>query len=363
MDYPHPLVNIVNGKIDYSNAYAVGIGEWDKIAVAYAYGVYINEEESLNKVLDDAAKAGYRNISDEDSRDRGGCNPYGHLWDNGADAVDELKNVLAVRKKAIEQFSIHNIRSGEGHDKLEEVFVPLYFYHRYQTEAAVKLIAGIDFHYGQKGDGLPLPKVIDVTRQREALNAILETTTSEVLAIPQEQLQLMAPRGMYSNGRETMSGKTGPAFDAIGAATTSANFTFKLLLHPARASRLIQQNVMDENQLSLEDVLDELLNRYVENEFENTFKKEIHEAVNAELLTCLMSLAQDEDAYAHVGSAVDMKLAELQEHLDDKKSRTKYDRSYLHDLNIYFKDPSKVKKKEVDKIPDGSPIGSGCSYE
>ena len=36
MDYPHPLVTVTpNGTIDLTNAYAVGIGEWDSIAVRY----------------------------------------------------------------------------------------------------------------------------------------------------------------------------------------------------------------------------------------------------------------------------------------------------------------------------------------
>jgi hypothetical protein len=38
MDYPHPLEKLnADGTIDLSDAYAVGIGEWDKIAIAYGY--------------------------------------------------------------------------------------------------------------------------------------------------------------------------------------------------------------------------------------------------------------------------------------------------------------------------------------
>ena len=39
MDYPHPLETLkADGTIDLTDAYAVGIGEWDKVAVRYAYG-------------------------------------------------------------------------------------------------------------------------------------------------------------------------------------------------------------------------------------------------------------------------------------------------------------------------------------
>ena len=38
MDYPHPLEKLnADGTIDLSDAYAAGIGEWDKVAIAYAY--------------------------------------------------------------------------------------------------------------------------------------------------------------------------------------------------------------------------------------------------------------------------------------------------------------------------------------
>ena len=38
LDYPHPLVKLkADGTLDYSDVYAVGIGEWDKVAITYGY--------------------------------------------------------------------------------------------------------------------------------------------------------------------------------------------------------------------------------------------------------------------------------------------------------------------------------------
>jgi len=38
MDYPHPVIKIEpGGKLDLSDAYATGIGEWDKVAIRYGY--------------------------------------------------------------------------------------------------------------------------------------------------------------------------------------------------------------------------------------------------------------------------------------------------------------------------------------
>ncbi|MBT8272224.1 MAG: zinc-dependent metalloprotease, partial [Bacteroidia bacterium] len=156
MDYPHPSVSLRNGVIDVNNAYATGIGEWDKVTVAYSYSEFggnVDEKAALNEILENAQKRGLRFITDSDARPAGGAHALAHLWDNGESATDELKNVLAVRAKAMSNFSVDNIRTNEPYSVLEDVFVPLYFFHRYQTEAAVKLVGGLDYNYAVKGDG------------------------------------------------------------------------------------------------------------------------------------------------------------------------------------------------------------------
>ena len=52
MDYPHPLIELKNNKIDLSNAYDNGIGDWDKVTVAYSYSEIREEDETdiLNKI-------------------------------------------------------------------------------------------------------------------------------------------------------------------------------------------------------------------------------------------------------------------------------------------------------------------------
>ena len=130
MDYPHPAITVKNGSIDFSEAYDKGIGAWDKVTVAYSYSDFksgTDELLALESILRDAQKNGLRFISDFDARARGGAHAYAHLWDNGKDPSEELKNVLAVRKIALSQFSEDNITSSQPYTVLEDVFVPLYF--------------------------------------------------------------------------------------------------------------------------------------------------------------------------------------------------------------------------------------------
>ena len=60
--------------------------------------------------------------------------------------------MIEIRKKAIENFSEYNVPKGTPNSVLEDVFVPLYFFHRYQTEATAKLIGGMNYNYSLVGD-------------------------------------------------------------------------------------------------------------------------------------------------------------------------------------------------------------------
>jgi hypothetical protein len=144
MDYPHPQIKFKGDQMDFSHAYDTKIGEWDKVSVDYAYGDHKSTAE-LNQVIDNAYTKGLRFITDSDARNPGGAHIYAHLWDNGKTIVDELEHILAVRQKAIANFSIKNIRPNETYSHLEDVFVPLYFLHRYQTEATTKIIGGSEY--------------------------------------------------------------------------------------------------------------------------------------------------------------------------------------------------------------------------
>jgi len=87
--------------------------------------------------------------------------------------------------------------------------------------------------------------------QKEALTSVLNTLSAENLMIPEDKLALFPPRAMgYWRTRESFKGKTGVAFDAISVASTSSDFTLQYLMHPERASRLVQQSAIDTDQLS-----------------------------------------------------------------------------------------------------------------
>ncbi|RZV62754.1 MAG: DUF5117 domain-containing protein [Flavobacteriaceae bacterium] len=366
MDYPHPQVKLTDGKIDLSDAYDTGIGEWDKVTIAYSYSQFpegTNEKKALNNILEQAYGRGLRFISDSDARAQGGAHALAHLWDNGKSAAQELNDVLKIRAHAIENFSADNIRSNEPYSVLEDVFVPLYFFHRYQTEAAVKVIGGLDYNYSVKDDNQFTTKPVSVKEQENALDAILATLKPETLAIPKEKLELFPPRAFgYSRTRESFKGKTGVAFDALSAAATSSDMTLKLLLHPERANRLIQQKALDDDQMGLQDLLEELLSATIKRKKNKGYFGEIQNMVNYSVLDHIMAMAGNDKALPQVTAITSFELMKLKTVLT-KDHINPVAISMVKMIDGFLGNPKGHKSVTYPKIPDGSPIGSGiCTY-
>jgi hypothetical protein len=158
MDYPHPWVTVgVDGVPDLSHAYPAGIGIWDKVAIDYGYrefdrdGQPFEDPAALDKILHDSEQTGLIYITDEDARPLGSAHPHAHLWDNGPDPAAELNRVLTVRAAALSRFGEDAIHVGTPLAQMEDTLVLVYLFHRYQTEAAVKEIGGLDYRCGAMG--------------------------------------------------------------------------------------------------------------------------------------------------------------------------------------------------------------------
>ncbi|MDZ4149246.1 MAG: zinc-dependent metalloprotease [Flavobacteriaceae bacterium] len=377
MDYPHPFVEVQNGQISLKNAYDTGIGAWEKVSVAYAYSDFpanVDEQQALKKILDDSFKSGLRYITDQDARPEGGAHPLAHLWDNGANASAELKRMLQIRKVAIDQFSTANIRTYEPYSVLEDVFVPLYFFHRYQAEATTKLIGGLDYNYAIKGGSEPIWQSVSPEQQREALNALVASVSPETLAIPKNILDLFPPRTFgYGRTRESFKSKTGVAFDALGAAASASDMVFGLLFHPQRASRMIQQKALDANQLGLDELIDLMIANTFDKQWNDAYLNEIQHTVNFSLLENLMHLSASDSVHPQVKAVVNNKLNKLLRGFQlqnmasyDKKSKkdetpklsNAFTAEYARLILDFQKDSEPWKKPTPSDLPDGSPIGS-----
>jgi hypothetical protein len=220
MDYPHPLVRLLQtGDLDFSEAYDTGIGAWDKVSIAWLYSQFpdgTDEDAALEAILSEAREAGLRYISDAHARGPAAAMPEASLWDNGADPVAHLTEVMAVRAHALENFDADRLGEGRPLSELRLTFTPIYLYHRYQTEAAAKAIGGRRFAYETNTGDPGGITVIAPDEQRAALATVLQTLEPEFLDTPDGAARLMAPNPFtdYDSAvrRERISSTSGVAF-------------------------------------------------------------------------------------------------------------------------------------------------------
>lgn len=373
MDYPHPKIETDGkGAVTLANAYATGIGEWDKIAIRYGYEEFSQngnqaEKQGLEGILNDAHKRGYYFLTDEDARPQGGAHPTAHLWDNGVNAIDELQRLMKIRSEVLSRFGVNNIPKGQPLSTLDETLVPMYFLHRYQTEAVSKILGGLDYRYAVRGDGQTITAAIPGTEQRRALNALLATMDVEALALPEELLKLIPPVAYgYNRTRESFRNRTGLPFDALAAPEAAASFTLSFLLHPERVARLVEYSSRDKSLPSLGEMLEKLLAvTWKAPVLQNGYKAEVQRTVNAAVLQGVMRLVQDDEASSQSRAIALQHLDNLRQWLETARKGAKDESvkaAYLLasvQIAEFVKNPKTVVIPKPLAVPPGQPIGCG----
>ena len=393
MDYPAPLVEIKNGKLDLSNAYARGIGVYDKFAITYAYAQFppgADENAQLARVVEDGVARGMLYLTDQDARPFGAAHPLASLWDNGEDPIAMLRHEMEVRRIGLSQFGLGNIPAGTPLSLLEARLLPLYLHHRYQLQAAVKSVGGLYYTYAVKTGALAsgpadrpggaspklVQQIVPAARQRDALAAVLDTVRPEALALPQRILDLIPPPapGFQGNTVELFPKRTDPAFDPVNVATIAADLAVSALVEPHRAARLIDYHARDGSNPDFEEVLAALMRRTWDDPAPRDAQQAaIQRAVQSLVVTRLMDTAANDAASPSVRADATQALRELGERLkapvrnappdiarrhaatDDAAHR----RAVLDDIERFLTRPDAPRKRTPPPpTPPGDPIGS-----
>ena len=311
MDYPHPYVTLTeDNEIDISDAYAVGIGAWDKLAIRWGYADFPDDTDAVAaraKLMNELLASGLSFVADKHARagsfdsGAGPSHSRGSLWDNGADPVAELNRIMALRRVVLDNFSEAVIRRGQPLAKIEDALVPAYLMHRYQLQAAATVLGGRDFTYALKGDGQRPTTLIDGDRQQAALSALLATLSPETLALPSELVALIPPRPpMSGDSRELFPRQTGYLFDPVAAAGTASTLTLGVLLEPKRAARLNQLAAVSNELPNFPAVLDALYKAtWVDVKADTALDQLIAQQVQRQMVDQLLFLANEpRGAYA-----------------------------------------------------------------
>jgi hypothetical protein len=372
MDYPHPVAKITNGAIDLSAAYDDKIGAFDKVAITWGYQDFpagTDETKALNDIIQNSLKAGLTFLSDQDARPQGGAHPYAHLWDNGKDPADELLRVLDVRALALKNFGERNIKPGTPMALLEEALVPMYFFHRYQVEAASKLLGGVNYRYAMRGDGQPVVELLTPQQELKALDALLKTVEPAALLIPEGLLRQLPPRPLgYDRHREVIKTRTDLVFDPLAIAETASDMTFAMILHPARANRMFEHHSRDARLPSLESVLDKLVTATWKASPKGGYEGAVQMAIDYALFVNLAKLALHNNASAPTKAITTFKLSQYQVWLTQRAAAApeewKAFYQYLAASISRLRDePAEFKTEPLLAPPPGQPIGMDeCDY-
>lgn len=371
MDYPAPLVklNPQDSTFDFSQAYAEGIGIWDRIAVRYAYSevpAVMSLDSALAAVLAEAIRDNLLYISDADARADGAAHPLASLWDNGADPVAELKRLMAVRRAALARLSPDNLLAGQPLSELEKVLVPVYLSHRYQLTAAAKSIAGIRYSYALHDDGQTVHEIVAPQQQEAALRALLATLEPDELMLPEAVIShLTPPAPGFRADRETFEGYTAPAFDEFAAAEIAVDLTLAELLQPNRCARLVQQHSFDQRFMSLDYLLDRLLDATWRGESSSdSYRDELVRVVQRAVVRRLVALAGDSKASPAVGAVVSLRLSQLAEELSGRAISgppiaIAHRDAIVREIDRFLsREAGPVEATEGLSPPPGSPIGN-----
>jgi len=357
MDYPAPLATLVNGRIDVSDAYDVGIGEWDVQAIRYGYA---HDESTPAEVIAENRQRGLRYLTDNDARPVGAATPIAALWDNGTDAVQALRDEMAVRRIALDQFGEATIRQGRPMAMLEEVLVPLYLRHRYQVDGTAHVVGGVNYAYTERGERAERPTPVAAPRQLDAIDALLETVSPSALALPEAARTLIPPRppGYWQN-RELFDGRTGLTFDPLAPAETAAALTFTYLLNADRAARLVIQNDLDSSMPGFTTLLVRADDALSTDSVSTAYEAQIQRSTWTAWVDALIELAADSDAAVSVRSQTEAYLTGLAPRLrswrgDDRAHGVwlagEIDRFLARDYNPEM-------RPDALTAPPGSPIG------
>lgn len=307
MDYPAPLIRAQGNTLDFSEAYAKGVGDWDIFAVKYAYSEFpdlAKERAELDRYMSEALAKGTILLTDADTNDAAGANPLSSRFDNLDNPLADLDNAMKVRQTGLLHFGPHNLKQGQPLALLELVLGPLYFYHRYDVDAVAKLIGGVYYTHRVNGDLQAPHKAVPGEVQRQALARLLDCTDPAFLELDPKIVQLLGPWPPgYPSSDERFATQSGNLFDPFTAAASAADLVISRLLVPSRLARTATQHTQDPLVPGPDEVLGGITARLMAEPKGSDVQKTIARGTQRAYITRLEDLAASDSTVAVVSAA------------------------------------------------------------
>ncbi len=360
MDYPHPLIQLRDQRIDLSAPYGVGVGPWDHFAIKHAYGVFpaAAEAAELQALRAEIRAQGFDYVGDADARAPGDAHAAGLLWDNDADVITGYRRLLAIRALALASFDYGVLPPNRQNGELEARLVPLYLLHRYQAEGVARLIGGVTYRYGLADEDYGT-QLVTAERQQQALDALLEAVAVDTLRIPERVLALLAPpANEYARTPEYFAGRAGPVFDPGAAVEAATALVATWLYDPARLNRLHWQHQRQSGIPSVRGLIDRSLQASWLHRSSAAVDSAIAWSRNWVMLDGLIAALEGGQLQPAVAAIVRQSLAELQNNAARQRRGAQIDQyqQAADYIARYLADPTSVKIRPLPVPPPGAPI-------
>ncbi len=337
MEYPTPRVRVVDGKLDLSEVFAIGIGEYDKYMVRYSYSEFpaASEAAELENVIQEMREEGILFVPSTDPR---------WAWYDDLETPEQyLRETMAARKIMLAQYGLDNLQEGEPVGSLRDLrFWMVYLHHRWAIEAGQRFIGGMYHNFVNKGDDLVPTEIVPGAQQREVLALLLDAISPENMILREDLLQLLTPHP--GDNLEDMSDDY--AFDQLRAAGILAGMVIDPLLDPKRTARMVAFADRDPNTLTLPELVQALMGiSWYADDSDIPRYTSLQQVTEGVVLQSLMKLGAHEDTTPQVRAYVLDQLAELRMALDSPRERDPmrlaHYRQAARDIDNYLQDPQK----------------------
>ena len=325
MDYPGPLITLrPNGTLDVSQAYRNGPGSYDSLAIRYAYTEFPNESAErtgLAAIVNEGLQKGIRFLADRDVG--AGVVPEVTQWLNGADAVNELQRVTAVRRVLLDKFNETAIKPGEPMWLLNQRLVPVYLHHRYALDAATKAIGGMEYTYALRGDNQTPTRVVAADKQRAALRELATALQPQALAIPPRIVEMIPPSPYgYGSSAWNFASPAGIVLDPLAIARALASSIADGVLHPQRVARVISFHARTGDTPSADEVIRTLTDAVLNGTETNEYHRALRAVAQRAVVDALLTLAIDTRSTADARAVAEQHLARIADALTPSQNAT-----------------------------------------
>ena len=167
--------------------------------------------------------------------------------------------------------------------------------------------------------------------------------------------------GIRSIASERLPRKTGLLFDPLTAATVSADFTLRAVLHPARLGRLVSRSA--EGGLEVSEVTDALLAATWDGDVpESRYEAEVLRTVRTVTLRRLMEAAEGHPM-SPVRAILTDRLLDLAARLEENPQAGPHDRLSAAEIRRWENRPATTDAPaSLPPTPPGSPIGGAQGW-